>query len=158
MDDNNHRPMVSLVIENQRRDRDEALNSHSKAYMVMMIMMMMKLLIVFTDEWTSSKSRIWGIQMRTTTTILMMKGSFCCAPTSPEAPYKVADCTAMSFVFVCWHGRTWWPPIRGRTKLSWAINLEVDNLNSFPMCIDLSLEPAPVCISGGCKLHIGREF
>ena len=29
---NDHRLLVSLVIENQRRDRDEVLNRHSKAY------------------------------------------------------------------------------------------------------------------------------
>ena len=27
----------------------------------------------------------------------------------------LADCPAMSFVFVCWHSRKWWPPIRGGT-------------------------------------------
>ena len=27
----------------------------------------------------------------------------------------VADYPAMSFFFVCWHSRKWWPPIRGGT-------------------------------------------
>ena len=27
----------------------------------------------------------------------------------------LADCPAMSVVFVCWHSRKWWPPIRGGT-------------------------------------------
>ena len=28
---------------------------------------------------------------------------------------RVADYPAMSFFFVCWHSRKWWPPIRGGT-------------------------------------------
>ena len=28
---------------------------------------------------------------------------------------KLADYPAMSFFFVCWHSRKWWPPIRGGT-------------------------------------------
>ena len=28
-------------------------------------------------------------------------------------PPGLADCPAMSSVFVCWHSRKWWPPIRG---------------------------------------------
>ena len=31
-----------------------------------------------------------------------------------ERAYK-ADCPPMSFVFVCWHSRKWWPPICGGT-------------------------------------------
>ena len=58
MDDNNHRPMVSLLIENQRRDRDEALNRHSKAYnimvmmkiMLMTIMMMIMMMIIILSK------------------------------------------------------------------------------------------------------------
>ena len=42
-------------------------------------------------------------------------------------PALLADCPAMSFVFVYWHSRKWWPPIReidirNTNQLSWAIN------------------------------------
>ena len=37
---------------------------------------------------------------------------------------SVADCPAMSFVFVCWHSRKWWPPIRGGTLQSALLRLE----------------------------------
>ena len=30
-----------------------------------------------------------------------------------NACQMLADCPAMSSVFVCWHSRKWWPPIRG---------------------------------------------
>ena len=38
----------------------------------------------------------------------------CPAPTSCWPP-PLADYPAMSFFFVCWHSRKWWPPIRGGT-------------------------------------------
>ena len=34
---------------------------------------------------------------------------------SLEFPPPLADCPAMTFAFVCWHSRKWWPPIRIRT-------------------------------------------
>ena len=32
-----------------------------------------------------------------------------------SAGFALADYPAMSFFFVCWHSRKWWPPIRGGT-------------------------------------------
>ena len=34
---------------------------------------------------------------------------------SPNFGLLLADCPAMSFVFVYWHSRKWWPSIRGGT-------------------------------------------
>ena len=39
-------------------------------------------------------------------------------------PPGLADCPTMSFVFVCWHSRKWWPPIRGGTLQSALLRLE----------------------------------
>ena len=37
---------------------------------------------------------------------------------------KLADYPAMSFFFVCWHSRKWWPPIRLGTLQSALLRLE----------------------------------
>ena len=44
--------------------------------------------------------------------------------------HHLADYPAMSFFFVCWHSRKWWPPIRGGTlqsALLWLENVKWDD-------------------------------
>ena len=46
----------------------------------------------------------------------------------------LADCPAMSFVFVCWHSRKWWPPIRLGTLQLAVLRLEKINWTDFCCC------------------------
>ena len=47
---------------------------------------------------------------------------------------EVADYPAMSFFFVCWHSRRWWPPIRGGTLQLALLRLEKVNWTDY-FCI-----------------------
>ena len=71
-----------------------------------------------SEVWFAKNWQIWCARSKEILT--QNKSSSCSAADRLGSPataagWRVADCPPMSFVFVGWHSRKWWPPIRGGT-------------------------------------------
>ena len=65
----------------------------------------------------------------------------------------LADYPAMSFFFVCWHSRKWWPPIRGGTLQMLVLWPEkLNQIDSFCKSVILYASGGPRSIER-CKKH-----